>query len=105
MEEIKLFDVVKVLVAIPSRGIAVGAVGTVIDALAKGAFEVEFEDVEAETGEMVTVGLAVDKLKLVSSYGQVAGYTIGCIMPTHRHDVKFAVASNSPVSKTMLVLA
>ena len=47
--DIKLLDVVALLEDLPSRGLVRGQVGTVVEKLGPGAFEVEFSDNEGRT--------------------------------------------------------
>jgi hypothetical protein len=47
--EIKPFDVVAILEDQPSSGLVRGQVGTVVETLAPGVFEVEFSDKEGRT--------------------------------------------------------
>ena len=47
--EIKLFDVVAILEDKPVAGLRRGQVGTVVETLAPGVFEVEFSDNEGRT--------------------------------------------------------
>jgi len=49
MERIKPFAVVALLEDIPQRGLRRGQVGTVVEALAPGVFEVEFSDNQGRT--------------------------------------------------------
>lgn len=65
---IHLFDVVAVLEEIPDKGIARGQVGTVVEALADGVFEIEFSDDEGRTYD--TVPMRSDQL-IVLRYGPV----------------------------------
>jgi len=46
---VKLLDVVALLDDKPSEGLAAGQVGTVVEVLAPGVFEVEFLDTEGRT--------------------------------------------------------
>ena len=43
-EPIKLLDVVALVVAVPDKCLVVGQVGTVVEELGPGVFEVEFSD-------------------------------------------------------------
>ena len=47
--EIHLLDVVALTEDLPERGLRLGQVGTVVEALAPGVFEVEFADNEGKT--------------------------------------------------------
>ena len=49
METIKLLDVVALLEDLPVKGLRRGQVGTVVEALAPGVFEVEFNDSKGKT--------------------------------------------------------
>ena len=67
-DKISLFDVVAVLEDIPEKGVARGQVGTVVEPLADGVFEIEFSDDEGRTYD--TVALRADQL-IVLHYGPV----------------------------------
>lgn len=58
--EIKPFDVVALLEDQPSQGLLRGQVGTVVETLAPGAFEVEFSDKDGRT--YATVALKASQL-------------------------------------------
>lgn len=60
MEEVKLLDVVALTEDLPDRGLRRGQVGTVVEQLAPGAFEVEFNDDEGRT--YATAALRLDQL-------------------------------------------
>ncbi len=61
MENIKLFDIVALMVDLPEYNLWCGQVGTVVDILAHGqAFEVEFSDNDGRTYE--SLGLRADQL-------------------------------------------
>ena len=47
--QIKLLDVVALLADLPERGLVQGQVGTVVEELADGVFEVEFCDDQGKT--------------------------------------------------------
>ena len=47
--QIELLDVVALTVDLPERGLAQGQVGTVVELLAPGVYEVEFSDDEGRT--------------------------------------------------------
>ncbi len=49
MAEISSLSVVALLVDLPERGLVRGQVGTVVETLAHGVFEVEFSDEEGRT--------------------------------------------------------
>ncbi|MBI4178702.1 DUF4926 domain-containing protein [bacterium] len=49
MESIKPFAVVALLEDVPERGLRRGQVGTVVEPLARGVFEVEFSDNQGRT--------------------------------------------------------
>jgi hypothetical protein len=49
MEIIKLLDVVALLEDLPAKGLRRGQVGTVVESLAPGVFEVEFSDSKGKT--------------------------------------------------------
>jgi hypothetical protein len=60
VEEVKLLDVVALTEDLPDRGLRRGQVGTVVEQLAPGAFEVEFNDDEGRT--YATAALRLDQL-------------------------------------------
>jgi hypothetical protein len=60
MTEPKLFDVVALQIAVPQHGLQVGQVGTIVETLAAGVFEVEFSDLEGRT--YATVALPIEAL-------------------------------------------
>ncbi len=49
MQNIKLLDVVALLEDLPPKGLHRGQVGTVVESLAPGVFEVEFSDSNGKT--------------------------------------------------------
>ena len=49
MEELKPFAVVALLEPLPARGLLRGQVGTIVEALEPGVFEVEFSDNNGRT--------------------------------------------------------
>ena len=59
-ENIQLLDVVALTQDIPDRGLLRGQVGTVVESLAPGVFEVEFADNEGRT--YATLALRSDQL-------------------------------------------
>lgn len=59
----KLLDVVALLDDLPSRGIVRGQVGTIVEDLAEGVFEVEFSDDNGRT--YATLALRSDQLLVV----------------------------------------
>jgi hypothetical protein len=61
--EIKPFDVVAILEDQPAKGLVRGQVGTVVETLAPGVFEVEFSDNDGRT--YASVALKGDKLLLL----------------------------------------
>ena len=64
---LKLFDVVALLVAVPAEKLPAGQVGTLVEELADGVFEVEFADTQGRTIAMCAV--EADKLlKLTHDY-------------------------------------
>jgi hypothetical protein len=65
MPEIELLSVVALLEDIPDRGLLRGQVGTVIESLSPGVFEVEFSDDDGQT--YGTRALRADQLMLGSS--------------------------------------
>jgi uncharacterized protein DUF4926 len=54
-DEIKLLDVVALTGDLPAKGLRRGPVGTVVETLASGVFEVEFCDKGGRTYAMATV--------------------------------------------------
>lgn len=60
MENIKPLAVVALLEPLPSRGLHRGQVGTVVETLAPGVFEVEFSDNEGRAH--ATLALRADQL-------------------------------------------
>ena len=60
METIQPFAVVALLEDLPSRGLLRGQVGTVVETLAPGVFEVEFSDNQGRA--YATLGLPADHL-------------------------------------------
>ncbi len=56
----KLLDVVALLEDVPDKGLRRGQVGTIVEALAPGVFEVEFSDDEGRTYALLA--LHADKL-------------------------------------------
>lgn len=63
-QEIKLLDVVAVVVDLPEHGLLKGQVGTVVDILDDGmAYEVEFSDRAGRTYE--SLGLLADQLMVL----------------------------------------
>lgn len=65
---IRLLDVVAVLEDIPNRGVHRGQVGTIVELLTDGVFEVEFGDDDGRT--YATFPLSADQL-MVLHYGPV----------------------------------
>ena len=62
-DEIRLFGVVAVLEDIPDKELARGQVGTVVESLADGVFEIEFSDDEGRT--YVTIPIRADRLMVL----------------------------------------
>ena len=60
MESIKPFAVVALLEDVPERGLRRGQVGTVVEPLAPGVFEIEFSDNHGRT--YATLALRSDQL-------------------------------------------
>jgi len=60
---IQLLDVVALTEDLPERGLSRGQVGTVVEALAPGVFEVEFSDDEGRTYAMLP--LRADQLMVL----------------------------------------
>jgi len=67
--DIKLLDVVALLEDLQDRGLTVGQVGTVVEFLDKGVFEVEFCDNEGRTYD--SLALRADQL-MTLHYAPVA---------------------------------
>jgi hypothetical protein len=61
--DIRPFDVVAILEDQPARGLVRGQVGTVVETLAPGVFEVEFSDNDGRTYS--SLGLSADKVLLL----------------------------------------
>jgi hypothetical protein len=55
IENVQLLDVVALLKDVPERGLQRGQVGTVIEQLAPGVYEVEFSNDEGRTYAMATL--------------------------------------------------
>lgn len=68
MSRIELLDVVALTGELPDRGLHRGQVGTVVETLARGVYEVEFSDDEGRT--FATLALRADQL-LVLHYEPV----------------------------------
>lgn len=60
---IQLLDIVALIQDLPERGLKRGQVGTVVEELAPGVFEVEFSDNEGRTYAMVA--LKADQLMVL----------------------------------------
>jgi hypothetical protein len=60
---IKLLDVVAITEDLPQRGLVRGQVGTVVESLAPGVFEVEFSDDDGRTYAMLA--LKADQLMVL----------------------------------------
>jgi hypothetical protein len=58
--EIQLLDVVALIEDLPQRGLSRGQVGTVVESLAPGVFEVEFSDNDGRT--YASLALRADQL-------------------------------------------
>ncbi len=63
MESMKTFDVVALLEDIPQHSLRRGQVGTIVEPLAPGVFEVEFSDNEGRT--YATLALRSDQLMIL----------------------------------------
>jgi len=63
MSALKPFDVVALLEDMPSRGLLRGQVGTALETLAPGVFEVEFSDNEGRT--YASLALRSDQLMVL----------------------------------------
>lgn len=68
-DEIKLLEVVALVEDIPKRELAIGQVGTVVEILDDGVFEIEFSDNSGKTYECLA--LRADQLMLLH-YSPVA---------------------------------
>lgn len=68
MSRINLLDVVALIEELPDRGLHRGQVGTVVETLAPGVYEVEFSDDDGRT--FATIALRADQL-LVLRYQPV----------------------------------
>ena len=55
MADIHLLDVVALVADLPAQGLSTGQVGTVVEVLAPGVFEVEFVDNEGGTYALLTL--------------------------------------------------
>ena len=53
--QIKLLDVVALTTDLPERGLCCGQVGTVVETLAPGVFEVEFTDDDGRTYALLSL--------------------------------------------------
>jgi uncharacterized protein DUF4926 len=60
---IKLLDVVALLEDVPNRGLHRGQVGTVVEELAPGVFEIEFSDNQGRT--YATLAMPVEQILLL----------------------------------------
>ncbi|MEX2016637.1 MAG: DUF4926 domain-containing protein [Candidatus Hydrogenedentales bacterium] len=60
MDTIRLLDVVALTEDLPEHGLVRGQVGTIVEELVRGAFEVEFSDDEGRT--YASTGIPRDKL-------------------------------------------
>ncbi len=54
-QTIALLDVVALMEEIPEKGLVRGQVGTVVEELSEGAFEVEFSDEQGKTYAMLPI--------------------------------------------------
>ncbi len=63
MDALKPLDVVALLEDLPSRGLIRGQVGTVVEKLAPGVFEIEFSDHEGRT--YASLALRSDQLMVL----------------------------------------
>jgi hypothetical protein len=64
---VKTLDVVAILEDVPDRGLVRGQVGTVVEKLAPGTFEVEFSDNNGRT--YATLATSADKLLVLKHEG------------------------------------
>jgi len=72
VENIMPFAVVALLEALPSRGLRRGQVGTVVETLAPGVYEIEFSDNQGRA--YATLALRADQL-MVLHHGLVGAST------------------------------
>src|ERR1700730_18128311 len=72
--EIKLLDVVALTEDLPDRGLRRGQVGTVVELLAPGVFEVEFSDDEGRS--YATLALRADQLMPLHYHPAGTGRTL-----------------------------
>ena len=70
-QPIQLHDVVALLVDLPERSLRRGQVGTVVEMLAPGMYEVEFSDDEGRT--YATLGLRGDQFMVLHYHTAAAG--------------------------------
>lgn len=63
MSDLKPFDVVALLEDLPARGLLRGQVGTVVETVAPGVFEVEFSDNDGRT--YASLALRSDQLMVL----------------------------------------
>ena len=55
MAELELFAAVAVLEELPAKGLKCGQVGTIVELLAPGVYEVEFSDGDSQTYAMASL--------------------------------------------------
>ncbi len=61
--QIQLLDVVALMVDLPDRGLVQGQVGTVVEALDQGVYEIEFSDDQGKT--YASLALRADQLLIL----------------------------------------
>lgn len=61
--QIQLLDVVALMVDLPDRGLAKGQVGTVVETLDQGVYEIEFSDDQGKT--YASLALRPDQLLIL----------------------------------------
>lgn len=68
---VQLHDVVALLADLPERGLLRGQVGTVVEALDRGVYEVEFSDDQGRA--YATLALRADQFMVLHYHAAVAG--------------------------------
>lgn len=68
MDRIELYDIVEITADVPGTPLRAGMSGTVIDRLINDGLEVEFEELEEATGEIVTCGFQPEQLRRLWAY-------------------------------------
>jgi hypothetical protein len=70
-QQVNLHDVVALLVDLPDRGLRRGQVGTVVEMLDRGVYEVEFSDDEGRA--YAELGLASEQFMVLHYHSAAAG--------------------------------